>query len=212
MIRRPNHTRSRLKQSRTAQDGFTLIELIVVITIILILATIAAGQYQKTVLRARETKLRSELQVMRKAIQDYTTDKECGPSSLQDLVSNNYLSRIPEDPMTGTADWVTTSDDVGYKLLRSYGREVGVGPGFAVRKHRVQLLVEPRCSIRNASPARLHYPRRKRADELSFSIRNDRNCGPRRSTGVHSRRRNVGMQTALSFLPCVPLPLPASRP
>ena len=94
----------------------------VVITIILILASIAAGQYQKTVLRAKETKLKAELQVMRKAIFDYTTDKECGPSALQDLVSNNYLSRIPDDPMTGTSDWVTTSDDVGYSPEQScYG-------------------------------------------------------------------------------------------
>lgn len=114
MIRRLQLAKSRIAQGRTSQGGFTLIELMVVITIILILASIAAGQYQKTVLRAKETKLKSELQVMRKAIQDYTMDKECGPSSLDDLVSNNYLSRIPEDPMTNTADWVTKSDDVGY--------------------------------------------------------------------------------------------------
>lgn len=122
MIRRLNHAKSRLEQSRTAQDGFTLIELMVVITIILILATIAAGQYQKTVLRAKETKLKSELHVMRKAIQDYTVDKECGPSSLDDLVSNNYLSKIPDDPITGGPDWVTTSDNVGYSPEQScYG-------------------------------------------------------------------------------------------
>jgi general secretion pathway protein G len=122
MIGRLNHARSRLEQSRTAQDGFTLIELMVVVTIILILATIAAGQYQKTVLRAKETKLKAELQVMRRAIYDYTTDKECGPSSLDDLVSNNYLSKIPDDPITGGPDWVTTSDDVGYSPEQScYG-------------------------------------------------------------------------------------------
>jgi general secretion pathway protein G len=122
MIGRLNHARSRLEQSRTAQEGFTLIELMVVVTIILILATIAAGQYQKTVLRAKETKLKAELQVMRRAIYDYTTDKECGPSSLDDLVSNNYLSKIPDDPITGGPDWVTTSDDVGYSPEQScYG-------------------------------------------------------------------------------------------
>jgi general secretion pathway protein G len=97
-------------------------ELMVVVTIVLILATIAAGQYQKTVLKAKEAKLQSELQVMRKAIQDYTMDKECGPSSLNDLVTANYLSRIPEDPITNTADWATKSDDVGYSPEQScYG-------------------------------------------------------------------------------------------
>ena len=108
------NTKNRLGQDGTAQSGFTLIELMVVITIILILASIAAGQYQKTVLRAKETKLKSELAVMRKAIQDYTTDKECGPSSLDDLVTNNYLRMIPADPITNASDWVTKSDDVGY--------------------------------------------------------------------------------------------------
>ncbi len=108
------NTKNRLGQGGTAQSGFTLIELMVVITIILILASIAAGQYQKTVLRAKETKLKSELAVMRKAIQDYTTDKECGPSSLDDLVTNNYLRMIPADPITNASDWVTKSDDVGY--------------------------------------------------------------------------------------------------
>jgi general secretion pathway protein G len=108
------NTKNRLGQGGTAHSGFTLIELMVVITIILILASIAAGQYQKTVLRAKETKLKSELAVMRKAIQDYTTDKECGPSSLDDLVTNNYLRMIPADPITNASDWVTKSDDVGY--------------------------------------------------------------------------------------------------
>jgi general secretion pathway protein G len=114
MMCRMKNTKNRLGPAGTAQGGFTLIELMVVITIILILASIAAGQYQKTVLRAKETKLKSELAVMRKAIQDYTTDKECGPSSLDDLVTNNYLRIIPADPITNASDWVTKSDDVGY--------------------------------------------------------------------------------------------------
>jgi general secretion pathway protein G len=121
-MHRIKNSQTRLGQSGMAQRGFTLLELMVVVTIILILATIAAGQYQKTVLKAKEAKLQSELQVMRKAIQDYTMDKECGPSSLNDLVTANYLSRIPEDPITNAADWVTKSDDVGYSPEQScYG-------------------------------------------------------------------------------------------
>ena len=122
MISRLKRLQMKFDQRGTTQDGFTLIELMVVITIILILATIAAGQYQKTVLRAKETKLRSELAVLRNAIHDYTLDKECGPSSLDDLVQNNYLRQIPVDPITNAPDWVTTSDDVGYSPEQScYG-------------------------------------------------------------------------------------------
>lgn len=122
MMPRTSNSQTRFAQSGRAQRGFTLMELMVVVTIVLILATIAAGQYQKTVLKAKEAKLQSELQVMRKAIQDYTMDKECGPSSLNDLVTANYLSRIPDDPITNTADWATKSEDVGYSPEQScYG-------------------------------------------------------------------------------------------
>lgn len=96
----------------SAQRGFTLIELMLVLAIIIILAGMAAGRYEQTVVKAKETKLLSDLSVMRKAIQDYTLDKECGPSSLDDLVTSNYLRSIPEDPMTQAKDWVTKSDDI----------------------------------------------------------------------------------------------------
>ena len=62
-------------------------------------------------IRAREAVLHQDLQDMRKAIQDYTHDKECGPSSLSDLVGT-YLNRIPEDPMTGAADWTIDNTDL----------------------------------------------------------------------------------------------------
>jgi general secretion pathway protein G len=93
------------------QHGFTLLELMVVMVIIVILAAIGAGRYYQSVIRAREAVLHQDLQDMRKAIQDYTHDKECGPSSLSDLVGT-YLNRIPEDPMTGAADWTPDSTDL----------------------------------------------------------------------------------------------------
>jgi general secretion pathway protein G len=74
------------------------------------------------VVRAREATLASDLKVMRQAIQDYTRDKECGPSSLDDLVSNNYLRSVPKDPITRETDWVTKSDDVALSPEQScYG-------------------------------------------------------------------------------------------
>ena len=90
--------------------GFTLLELMLVLAIITILATVAVGRYEQSVVRARETTLHSDLWVMRKAIQDYTQDKEAGPQSLDDLVSGGYLRDIPTDPMTGAKDWTTETD------------------------------------------------------------------------------------------------------
>ena len=98
--------------ARGDEAGFTLIEMMVVMAIIVILMTIAVARYDMVITKSHETVLRSDLQVLRKAIQDYTTDKECGPSSLDDLVNEKYIARIPTDPMTHGQDWVTSEDDV----------------------------------------------------------------------------------------------------
>ena len=94
-----------------AVAGFTLLEMMIVIAIILILASIGAGKYTAGVGRAREAVLRQDLYTLRKAIQDYTRDKEAAPTSLDDLVQAQYLREIPKDPTTGGRDWNTTNCD-----------------------------------------------------------------------------------------------------
>jgi len=96
---------------RAGAAGFTLLEMLIVIMIVLILAGIAVGRYEKSVLRAKEATLKQDLFVMRQAIQQYTLDKEAAPGSLDDLVSSKYISGIPVDPITRNKDWVPVSDD-----------------------------------------------------------------------------------------------------
>ena len=93
------------------QSGFTLLELMVVMAIFLILMTIAAGSYRQSVTHAKEAALHQDLSEMRKAIDDYTMDKNAAPNSLDDLVSAEYLHQIPTDPMTGSKDWTTDNCD-----------------------------------------------------------------------------------------------------
>ncbi|MGH9733870.1 MAG: type II secretion system protein [Candidatus Acidiferrales bacterium] len=85
--------------------GFTLIELMIVMAIIVVLATIAVGRYEKSLQRGKEAVLKTDLRVMREAIQNYTRDKEAAPNSLDDLVSGQYIGQIPDDPMTRKPDW-----------------------------------------------------------------------------------------------------------
>ena len=92
--------------------GFTLLELMIVMAIILILATIGAGRFEQSIIRSHEAALKQDLFVMRNAIQQYTLDKEAGPNSLDDLVSSGYLREIPRDPITKQKDWATSSDDL----------------------------------------------------------------------------------------------------
>jgi general secretion pathway protein G len=89
---------------RLLQSGFTLIELMVVMAIISVMIAIAVPIYQKSIIRAKESVLRSNLFTIRNMIDEYTVDKQKAPDSLQDLVTDGYLRDVPQDPMTGASD------------------------------------------------------------------------------------------------------------
>jgi general secretion pathway protein G len=108
--------------SMSPSNGFTLLELMIVITIIIILASIVLPQYQKTILATREAVLRDDLYKLRSLIDQYAADKQKLPQSLDDLVAGGYLRELPKDPITGQEDWtVATGEDPN-----STGGEQGV--------------------------------------------------------------------------------------
>ncbi|HUB29272.1 MAG TPA: type II secretion system protein [Terracidiphilus sp.] len=123
-------------RNRNSQSaGFTLMELMIVMAIIGILATLAVPSFIGAVKSAREAVLREDLHVLRAAIDSYTMDKQKAPESLDDLIQSGYLRDIPIDPMTRSKDtWVTdTSDtlssvdqsDPGINDIHSGSQDVG---------------------------------------------------------------------------------------
>ena len=102
------------------QRGFTLIELMIVMSIILILVSIAVPLYQQSIKRAREAVLRDDLFTMRQTIDQFTLDKQRAPQALQDLVEAGYLKEIPTDPFTNSKDtWAVTQEDVMQSIDQS---------------------------------------------------------------------------------------------
>jgi general secretion pathway protein G len=104
--------RSTLNVQGSSQSGFTLLELLVVMTIIGILAAIAVPALKDSPQRAREAALREDLFAMRSVIDQYHGDKGNYPADLQTLVTEGYLRKIPLDPMTKAADsWVIAYEE-----------------------------------------------------------------------------------------------------
>jgi general secretion pathway protein G len=118
----PNNFRRNLRcewQRRAGADprrhglrGFTLLELMIVISIIMILMAIAVPVYNQSIIQAREAVLRQNLSTLRNVIQQYTLDKQKAPQSLDDLVTGGYLRQIPIDPMTRLPNWEVVQEDV----------------------------------------------------------------------------------------------------
>jgi general secretion pathway protein G len=101
--------------------GFTLLELVMVMTIIVVLAAVAVTSFQHIQLKARETILQHNVNEMRKLLDQYAADREKLPASLDDLVTAGYMHDIPIDPTTGEKDWVV---DMGEDTI---SREGGTG-------------------------------------------------------------------------------------
>jgi general secretion pathway protein G len=109
-----------MRSGKRGQRGFTFIELMVVISIILVLISMAIPVYQKSILRARESVLKNNLFTMRTVIDNFTYDKGKAPQSLQDLVTEGYLRDVPNDPMTGNnTSWTTVMEDASQSVSQS---------------------------------------------------------------------------------------------
>ncbi len=99
-----------MRRRPTLADGFTLIELLVVMSLIVVLSSVALVGYQNSIVRAREATLMDDLYKLREAIDQYYADKQKWPTTLEDLVTDGYVRKIPEDPMTNSADtWQTVA-------------------------------------------------------------------------------------------------------
>src|ERR1700683_4699114 len=98
-VRRPVELPTRSGSGRSLRRGFTLIEMMIVMAIIVILISIAVPFYQKAITRAKESVLHNNLMAMRNAIDEYSFDKQKAPPTLQDLVKDGYLHDVPKDPI-----------------------------------------------------------------------------------------------------------------
>ena len=108
------------RPSMRRRRGFTFVELMVVITIIVILISMAIPIYNRSIIRAKESVLANNLFTLRTVIDQYSYDKGKAPQALQDLVSEGYLQKLPVDPMTGNnQSWKTIMEDASQSVSQS---------------------------------------------------------------------------------------------
>ena len=128
---RSSRVRPQAHNSQVRHRGFTLIEMVVVISLILVLLSIAMPMYSRAVLHARETRLHANLKTLNEAIENFSLNKKQAPQSLDDLVPG-YVKFIPED-ITGSNTWQTEAEDsqdawdpnqTGIKSVHSGSNEV----------------------------------------------------------------------------------------
>ena len=102
----------RIRNGNAARRGFTLVELMIVMTVITIIISLAIPMYQKSIVRAKESVLRNNLFTLRTLIDEYTFDKQKAPQALDDLVREGYLRQVPLDPITGSnQSWHVVMED-----------------------------------------------------------------------------------------------------
>jgi general secretion pathway protein G len=100
------------RQRKFGRSGFTLLEMMIVISIMLILMAVALPIYNQSIVRSREAVLRQDLFQLRSLISQYTLDKQKAPQSLDDLVQGGYIKFVPKDPITNEANWEVVQEDV----------------------------------------------------------------------------------------------------
>ena len=91
--------------------GFTLIEMMIVVSLMLILVSIALPVYNRSILRTKESVLKQDLFTLRQVIDQYTMDKQKAPQTLDDIVQAGYMKQIPKDPFTNEANWTVDQED-----------------------------------------------------------------------------------------------------
>src|SRR5207247_6427982 len=111
-------------RNKNQSRGFTLIEMLIVISLVMILVAIAVPNYQRSIMRAKESVLKQDLFQLRSLISQYTLDKQKAPQALDDLITAGYLKQIPIDPMTNARDtWTVDQEDT---LLSVDQQEPGI--------------------------------------------------------------------------------------